>query len=84
VLHQKLCSQATKDVSFMNEVTWASHRVFIISIFTLIFSKITHSINKNFERENMVKKISKFSAIVPVAGEGTRLRPHTHTYPKVL
>jgi len=32
----------------------------------------------------MVKKISKFSAIVPVAGVGTRLRPHTHTYPKVL
>jgi len=32
----------------------------------------------------MVKKISEFSAIVPVAGEGTRLRPHTHTYPKVL
>jgi glucose-1-phosphate thymidylyltransferase len=50
----------------------------------LIFSKITHSINKNFERENMVNKISEFSAIVPVAGEGTRLRPHTHTYPKVL
>ena len=25
-----------------------------------------------------------FSAIVPVAGTGTRLRPHTHTYPKVL
>ncbi len=32
----------------------------------------------------MVKNISEFSAIVPVAGEGTRLRPHTHTYPKVL
>ncbi|MCG2725233.1 MAG: NTP transferase domain-containing protein [Elusimicrobia bacterium] len=29
-------------------------------------------------------KNSKFSAIVPVAGEGTRLRPHTHTHPKVL
>ncbi|OGS57089.1 MAG: hypothetical protein A3J79_03100 [Elusimicrobia bacterium RIFOXYB2_FULL_62_6] len=27
---------------------------------------------------------SEFSAIVPVAGTGTRLRPHTHTYPKVL
>ncbi len=25
-----------------------------------------------------------FSAVVPVAGSGTRLRPHTHTYPKVL
>lgn len=25
-----------------------------------------------------------FSAVVPVAGTGTRLRPHTHTYPKVL
>lgn len=25
-----------------------------------------------------------FSAIVPVAGVGIRLRPHTHTYPKVL
>lgn len=23
-------------------------------------------------------------AIIPVAGEGTRLRPHTHTMPKVL
>ncbi|MCK5582877.1 MAG: NTP transferase domain-containing protein [Elusimicrobiales bacterium] len=29
-------------------------------------------------------KNNEFSAIVPVAGEGTRLRPHTHTYPKVL
>lgn len=27
---------------------------------------------------------SGFSAIVPVAGAGTRLRPHTYTYPKVL
>ena len=27
---------------------------------------------------------TEFSAIVPVAGAGTRLRPHTHTYPKVL
>ncbi len=26
----------------------------------------------------------KFSAIVPVAGTGTRLKPHTNTYPKVL
>ncbi|MBI4801387.1 MAG: NTP transferase domain-containing protein [Elusimicrobia bacterium] len=26
----------------------------------------------------------EFSAIVPVAGAGMRLRPHTHTYPKVL
>ncbi len=26
----------------------------------------------------------EFSAIVPVAGNGVRLRPHTHTYPKVL
>jgi len=26
----------------------------------------------------------EFTAIVPVAGAGTRLRPHTHTYPKVL
>jgi len=25
-----------------------------------------------------------FSAIVPVAGAGTRLKPHTYTYPKVL
>ena len=32
----------------------------------------------------MIKKISEFSAIIPVAGEGTRLKPHTHTYPKVL
>ncbi|MEA3306390.1 MAG: sugar phosphate nucleotidyltransferase [Elusimicrobiota bacterium] len=32
----------------------------------------------------MVQNISEFSAIVPVAGEGTRLKPHTHTYPKVL
>jgi len=23
-------------------------------------------------------------AIIPVAGQGTRLRPHTHTVPKVL
>ncbi len=29
-------------------------------------------------------KISKFTAVVPVAGMGTRLRPHTYTYPKVL
>ncbi len=27
---------------------------------------------------------AEFTAIVPVAGAGTRLRPHTHTYPKVL
>ncbi len=27
---------------------------------------------------------SEFTAVVPVAGAGTRLRPHTHTYPKVL
>ncbi|MDD4004742.1 MAG: sugar phosphate nucleotidyltransferase [Elusimicrobiaceae bacterium] len=26
----------------------------------------------------------KFSAVVPVAGTGTRLKPHTNTYPKVL
>jgi len=26
----------------------------------------------------------EFTAVVPVAGTGTRLRPHTHTYPKVL
>jgi len=26
----------------------------------------------------------RFSAIVPVAGTGTRLKPHTNTYPKVL
>ena len=28
--------------------------------------------------------VKKFSAIVPVAGAGTRLKPHTNTYPKVL
>lgn len=27
---------------------------------------------------------TEFTAVVPVAGTGTRLRPHTHTYPKVL
>lgn len=27
---------------------------------------------------------TQFTAVVPVAGAGTRLRPHTHTYPKVL
>ncbi len=27
---------------------------------------------------------TQFTAVVPVAGMGTRLRPHTHTYPKVL
>ena len=27
---------------------------------------------------------SEFTAVVPVAGAGTRLRPHTYTYPKVL
>ncbi len=27
---------------------------------------------------------SKMKAIIPVAGEGTRLRPHTHTMPKVM
>lgn len=26
----------------------------------------------------------RYTAIVPVAGSGTRLRPHTYTYPKVL
>lgn len=26
----------------------------------------------------------KYTAVVPVAGSGTRLRPHTYTYPKVL
>ncbi|HBA59887.1 MAG TPA: nucleotidyl transferase [Elusimicrobia bacterium] len=26
----------------------------------------------------------EFTAVVPVAGAGTRLRPHTYTYPKVL
>ncbi|HBW22355.1 MAG: hypothetical protein A2X28_11445 [Elusimicrobia bacterium GWA2_56_46] len=31
-----------------------------------------------------MKNKLEFSAIVPVAGAGTRLRPHTHTYPKVL
>ena len=31
-----------------------------------------------------MKNKSEFSAIVPVAGAGTRLRPHTYTYPKVL
>lgn len=29
-------------------------------------------------------KKSDFTAVVPVAGAGTRLRPHTYTYPKVL
>ena len=27
---------------------------------------------------------TEFTAVVPVAGTGTRLRPHTYTYPKVL
>jgi len=27
---------------------------------------------------------TEFTAVVPVAGAGTRLRPHTYTYPKVL
>lgn len=29
-------------------------------------------------------KKTDFTAVVPVAGTGTRLRPHTYTYPKVL
>ncbi len=29
-------------------------------------------------------KKDQFTAVVPVAGAGTRLRPHTYTYPKVL
>ncbi|MBI4351125.1 MAG: NTP transferase domain-containing protein [Elusimicrobia bacterium] len=29
-------------------------------------------------------KKTEFTAVVPVAGMGTRLRPHTYTYPKVL
>ena len=29
-------------------------------------------------------KKTEFTAVVPVAGAGTRLRPHTYTYPKVL
>lgn len=29
-------------------------------------------------------KKNEFTAVVPVAGSGTRLRPHTYTYPKVL
>ncbi len=29
-------------------------------------------------------KKSEFTAVIPVAGAGTRLRPHTYTYPKVL
>jgi glucose-1-phosphate thymidylyltransferase len=33
--------------------------------------------------EDDMKK-TEFTAVVPVAGAGTRLRPHTHTYPKVL
>jgi glucose-1-phosphate thymidylyltransferase len=32
----------------------------------------------------MAKRSSQLKAIVPVAGIGTRLRPHTHTAPKVL
>ncbi|MFH1619528.1 MAG: sugar phosphate nucleotidyltransferase [bacterium] len=31
-----------------------------------------------------MSKTCSFSAVVPVAGTGTRLRPHTYTYPKVL
>ena len=31
-----------------------------------------------------MKNNREFSAIVPVAGSGTRLRPHTRTFPKVL
>ncbi len=31
-----------------------------------------------------MKNIEETSAIIPVAGIGTRLRPHTHTWPKVL
>jgi len=27
---------------------------------------------------------NQFTAVVPVAGSGTRLRPHTHSFPKVL
>ncbi|MEK7722224.1 MAG: sugar phosphate nucleotidyltransferase [Elusimicrobiota bacterium] len=29
-------------------------------------------------------KTRQFTAVIPVAGAGTRLRPHTYTYPKVL
>ena len=29
-------------------------------------------------------KKTEFTAVVPVAGTGTRLRPHTYTYPKVM
>lgn len=29
-------------------------------------------------------KKTEYTAVVPVAGTGTRLRPHTYTYPKVL
>jgi glucose-1-phosphate thymidylyltransferase len=25
-----------------------------------------------------------YTAVIPVAGSGTRLKPHTYTYPKVL
>jgi len=32
----------------------------------------------------MKLKPEYFTAVVPVAGAGTRLRPHTYTYPKVL
>lgn len=28
--------------------------------------------------------MNRYTAIIPVAGAGTRLRPHTYTYPKVL
>lgn len=36
------------------------------------------------EFRHLMKTSRQVTAIVPVAGSGTRLRPHTHSYPKVL
>ena len=34
--------------------------------------------------EKIMSNVSEYTAVVPVAGMGTRLRPHTYTYPKVM